>query len=109
MPRKLNTKALPQHWVHSHEEDTDTEMVFRPASYNFPRSRGRSSFELRPNGALVQSGPGPVDIPQESVGTWALEGKQLALYGGTSQTEPSRVLQIASLSKDRLVVKKPTG
>jgi len=31
-------------WVHSHEEDTDDEMVFRAADsgYAFPPSRGRA-------------------------------------------------------------------
>ena len=36
------------------EEDTNTEMVFRPATYNFPRSRGRRSFELKTDGILVE-------------------------------------------------------
>ena len=32
MANKVNVDVLQQHWMHSHEEDTDTEMVFRPAS-----------------------------------------------------------------------------
>src|ERR1041384_5695638 len=47
---KTSVDVAPQHWVHSHEEDTDTEMVLRPAGYKFPPSRGRSSFELKPDG-----------------------------------------------------------
>jgi hypothetical protein len=59
MANQIDRKALAQKWVHSHEEDTDDEMVFRPASYAFPRSRGRNSFELEAGGQLVTSGIGP--------------------------------------------------
>ena len=54
MSNQINQDALYQHWVHSHEEDTNTEIVFRPATYNFPRSRGRRSFELKTDGILVE-------------------------------------------------------
>ena len=106
MANKVNVDVLQQHWMHSHEEDTDTEMVFRPASYSFPRSRGRRSFELRPDGRLVQAAIGPTDRPLESEGSWKLEDDdRLAFYSG-SQSEPTRVLRIARADRDRLVVKK---
>ena len=56
--RRIPAGILCQHWVHSHEEDTETEMVFRPASHPFPRSRGRRSFELRPDGTFVEGPSG---------------------------------------------------
>jgi hypothetical protein len=106
MNHQVNQDALHQHWVHSHEEDTDTEMVFRPATYNFPRSRGRRSFELKPDGSLVEGGIAPDDRRQETQGRWELkDGDTLALYT-QSPSEPSRVMHIASVSKDRLVIKK---
>ena len=55
---------LLQHWIHSHEEDTDTEMVFRPASFNFPPARGRKGFELSPDGTLIDYRIGPTDRPR---------------------------------------------
>ncbi len=106
MSRTINKDVLSQRWVHSHEEDTDTEMVFRPATFSFPRSRGRTSFELKPDGALVQGGIAPDDRRVETQGTWKLEDDDtLAFYSG-SQSVPFRVLRIVSVTKDRLVVKK---
>jgi hypothetical protein len=99
-------KALQQHWVHSHEEDTDTEMVFRPATFNFPRSRGRRAFELKPDGSMVEGGIAPADGRQEAQGTWELEDdNRLILYPDSPAGRP-RVMQITSVDKDRLVVKK---
>jgi len=90
---------LQGRWVHSHEEDTDAEMVFRPAGYAFPRSRGRTSFELHTDGTYVESAPGPVDVPEESTGAWSLEGDRLVL--GTDHA-----WEITEASNDRLAVRK---
>jgi hypothetical protein len=106
MNKKGDADVLHQYWVHSHEEDTDTEMVFRPATFNFPPSRGRTSFELKPDGSLVESGIAPDDRRLGTTGTWKLEDDNaLAFYTG-SQSAPHRVMRIASVDKDRLVVKK---
>lgn len=65
--------------MRSQEDDTDGELVFRPASYAFPPSRGRTSIDLRPDGTYLESAPGPVDVPEESTGRWTLEGDRLVL------------------------------
>ena len=91
-------------WVHSHEEDTEREMVFRPADREFPPSRGRMKFELKANGTFLESRPGPTDVPEEQTGRWQLEsGAKLVLEGGP---EGRRELEIVSAEPDRLVVKK---
>jgi hypothetical protein len=106
MMKKLNTDVLHQLWVHSHEEDTDAEMVFRPATFKFPPSRGRTSFDLKPDGTLVESGIGPDDRRLGTTGSWKLENENtLAFYTG-SQSAPHRVMRIASADKDRLVIEK---
>jgi hypothetical protein len=106
MKTKPPEDVLRQHWIHSHEEDTESEMVFRPASFKFPPSRGRKAFELRADGVLIETGIGPTDRPQETQGTWKLENAgRLALYS-TSRSGPTRVMEIASVNKDRLVIKK---
>ena len=98
-------RVLRRRWVHSHEEDTDKEMVFRPAAFDFPPSRGRRSFELRPDGGLVEGGIGPTDRPTETHGTWELEDdERLVLRPDPSR--PPRVLRIASVDEDRLVIEK---
>lgn len=91
---------LAGRWVHSHEEDTGEEMVFRPAGYTFPPSRGREAFELRPDGSYAGSVPGPVDKPEPTEGEWSLEESGRLKLG-------DRVLEIASVEGDVLRVRKP--
>lgn len=99
------SEALYQHWKHSHEEDTPTQRVFRPATYNFPRSRGRFSFELKRDGTVVFQGIGPTDRPVETQGTWELEDDdRLVLRPDPSETP--RLMRIASVDEDRLVIEK---
>jgi hypothetical protein len=96
--------AVVGHWVHSHEEDTDAEMVYRPASYSFPPSRGRTSFELRDDGSYVERSPGPVDVPVESKGSWSLEGDRLLL--GADGDDPGHAWEVSAVEGDRLILKK---
>ena len=101
------TKVLANRWMHSHEEDTGSEMVFRSAPFNFPRSRGRSGFELRPDQSLVEIQPGAADRQQETDGRWELKpGNKLLFFTGDT-TRPTRALKIVSADKDRLVIAKP--
>jgi hypothetical protein len=104
MRREDTERILRRRWVHSHEEDTDREMVFRPAAYEFPRSRGRRSFELKPDGTLLEGRIGPTDRPVEAQGTWELQDDRLVLRRGPSETP--RHMRIASVDDDRLVVEK---
>jgi hypothetical protein len=107
MSGKKNRKhVLHQHWVHSHEEDTDTEKVFRPATYNFPPSRGRKSFELKPDGSLVEHGIGPEDRARESKGTWKLEHDNILAFHLKSPSKPRQIMHILSADPDRLVIRK---
>jgi hypothetical protein len=98
-------EALYQNWKHSHEEDTPTQTVFRPTTYNFPRSRGRFSFELKQDGTASFQAIGATDRSQLSVGGWKLEGDRLLLSSNPAEN-PDRVLEIISLSPDRLVVSR---
>ncbi|HLW36007.1 MAG TPA: hypothetical protein VKS98_10140 [Chthoniobacterales bacterium] len=93
-------------WIHSHEEDTDSHMVFRSPSYDFPRSRGRSGFELRPDQSMVDIQPGAADRPEETDGTWKLKSENLLFFKPGSD-RPSRSLKIVSADNDKLVVAKP--
>ncbi len=91
-------------WTHSHEEDSGEEMVFRPASHAFPPSRGRLSLELCADDTYAESSPGPVDVPEESQGHWALEGDRLVLEGKGER--PGHAWQIVAAEADRLAVRK---
>jgi hypothetical protein len=104
-------ESLPAHivgkrWIHSHEEDTPTEMVFRLENFPFPRSRGRVAFELRPDNSLVQIGIAPRDGPQVSQGKWQLSPDGKLIFIDESTGKPSQVLHIVSATEDRLTVQK---
>jgi hypothetical protein len=101
--KRFDESGLAQDWIHSHEEDTDTTMVFRPAGFRFPPSRGRMGFHLRPGGKLTARKPGPTDRTEVAAGSWKLSGEQLEL---SPRGEDTRILHVESLEPDRLVVKK---
>lgn len=103
--KAVSKKILCRHWVHSHEEDTETEMVFRPADHAFPPSRGRLAFELGADGAAHVTQPGATDRPAAATGSWTLEEDVLAIETPKGSTR-RRVYRIASASRDRLVTRR---
>src|SRR5215212_1339983 len=107
MAKKDLRQALQQRWYHAHEEDTDAEKVYRPVPENneIPPGRGRELLTLSPDGTMVKGGSAPDDSRTETEGAWTLEDDQLAFYPKAG-AKPTRVMKIASVSKDRLVVKK---
>ncbi|HEX8249828.1 MAG TPA: hypothetical protein VF599_16775 [Pyrinomonadaceae bacterium] len=102
----IDKELLYRRWVHSQEEDTQTEYVYRPLGYKLPRSRGRTGFELKSDRTAINLSIGPTDIPEETKGCWEIaEGEtpmlQIRLDSGETQRLP-----ISSVEKDRLVVRK---
>jgi hypothetical protein len=95
---------LAQAWLHSHEEDTTTSTVYRPAKFPFPPSRGRKGFHLRPDGTLTFRQPGVADQTETDVGTWKIEGENLELVTPSGP----QTLFIESIEPNRLVVSKGT-
>ena len=102
----MRSEEVRGRWAHAHEEDTEDEMVFRPADADLPPSRGRMAFELRADGSFAEAGLGAADAPEEASGTWELEGATLRLSEGATQGVP-REMEVVVAEKDRLVVRKP--
>src|SRR5215207_5545501 len=55
-------RVLLKHWYHSYEEDTEDVKIYRPEDYEFPPSRGRSSFEIKEDGKFIRYDIGPTDM-----------------------------------------------
>jgi hypothetical protein len=75
------------HWVHSHEEDRAGEEVYHPLGWRFPLARGRSAFEISPDGEFVEHGPGPADVSVARKGRWQVvtaDRITVSLPGGKS-------------------------
>jgi hypothetical protein len=102
----IDVSHVAQAWVHSHEEDTATTTVYRPANFPFPPSRGRKGFHLQPGGTMTARNPGPTDQTVIANGRWKLAGDQLEL---SPQGEGAQVLRIESVEPDRLVVQKSSS
>jgi len=105
MCAQINKTSLSRKWVHSHEEDTDSEMVFRPADYKFPPSRGRVSYDLKSDGSLGHTGIGADDRRAMSEGRWQLKDDDLLLSTGAPGSA-DQSMKILSVSNDKLVLKK---
>jgi len=98
-------EILNRRWLHSHEEDTADEMVFRPATYPFPPSRGRAGFELHPDGSAAVLGPAPTDAPRERPGTWKIDdAKRLSVH--VPDLQQTQSMTVLSTGTDRLIVRR---
>lgn len=106
MSASINRELLHQHWVHVHEEDTPTQMVFRPAGTDLPLSRGRSGFELKPDQSMGYCSIGRGDTPEQEAGVWTLEeGDPPQLHLRINSGE-MQMLPIVSVAKNCLVLAK---
>jgi len=98
--------ALAGRWYHSHEEDTEGRTVFRPESYPLPPSRGRRSFELHPDGKLIDYKIGADDRPAASRGSWRLGDGNTLEFTPDGGDAPATVMQVDSVTPEKLVVKR---
>ncbi len=103
---RIQREVLHRRWVHAHEEDTDDEMVFRPAEYELPPARGRMAFELRPDGTFSEAGIGPADLPDRAQGTWDLTADESIVLGEGAPGGVPRIMPIAAADEQRLAIKK---
>ena len=102
---KRNIGDLCQRWVHSYEEDTDSESVYRPAGYAFPPSRGRIGFELLTDKSCKRVEIAAGDGSKVTNGTWEFEGEN-TLRIRINCKDTNEVMTVASLSHDRLAIRK---
>ncbi len=101
----ISRELLHGRWLHAHEEDTEDEMVFRPASADLPPSRGRRGLELNPDGTYAEIRPGADDRPEKASGEWGVEDEEWLVV--QTDAGASRRMPIVAADRDRLVVRKP--
>lgn len=67
-------------WFHSHEEDVDGSVVYRPRSFAFPRARRpRTRLTLGADGHASLGSPGPADRTEQALARWSLSGDQVVV------------------------------
>ena len=106
MDGPVDTSLLSGSWLRSRAEDTDTEEVYRPVGYAFPRrERGRAGYRFDADGTVTRAGIGATDVSEVATGTWQADAESSAcvriVVDGREQ-----LLEIAELTPDRLVVRR---
>jgi hypothetical protein len=107
-----NTSSAPQFqqlhrtWLHAQEEDQGDVLVYRPNTYSFPPSRGRTGFSFDPNGLFTQFDIAPTDGLEGRKGTWKPENSHTLHIALDDKRDPDYSLEIVSLEKDVLKVRR---
>lgn len=99
-------KQLERTWLHAHEEDTGDVRVYRPNTYAFPPSRGRTGFAFEHNGLFTQFDIAPTDGLEGRKGKWTPENDHTLRISLDDKKDPDYKLEIVSIDKDVLKVKR---
>jgi len=94
-------------WLHAHEEDSEEEMVFRPADSGLPPSRGRRGLELNPDGSGADIRPGADDRPETATARWRVEDDDWLVVEGGQGDGARRAMRIVAADGKSIVVRKP--
>ena len=104
-PKGVNIKDLFQHWVHSYEEQKDTdakEQIFRPAkSREFPPSRFRMAYKFSEGGECEWMFLDPADGHHFKPGKWEIDSGDKSVLKITADGSTNS-FRIVALSKDIL-------
>jgi hypothetical protein len=79
-------------------------LVYRPETFAFPLSRGRSSFRLGLDQDFVSEGPGPDDVPAAQHAHWTLVTPEEIEIQPAAPGGPVQRLRILAAEPDRLVL-----
>lgn len=95
--------AVFNRWRHYHERDEGEVAVYRPASAEFPRSRGRDGIEFRRDGTCVYVEIAPGDGTIDVSGRWeTLEDDRVRL---TLEDDRTYTLELIDAASDELRVR----
>jgi hypothetical protein len=97
---------LQQTWLHSHEEDQGEILTYRPNTYDFPPSRGRTGFTFNEDGAFIQYEIAPTDGLEERLGTWKLAGRDQIRVSFAEGTHQDFLLEIVTIEPNLLRVRR---
>lgn len=93
-------------WLHAHEEDTASTMVFRPRGYALKPARWRDAIEVHPDGTCIWHGSSPDDRGQAFPGRWEDLGGGQARISIPAAAGASFPGQVQSWAPDKLVMGK---
>ncbi|WP_303310453.1 hypothetical protein [Hymenobacter sp. BT730] len=107
-PRHGNPELqlLERTWLHAHEEDQGNIHVYRPNTYAFPPSRGRTGFAFEHNGLFTQFDIAPTDGLEGHKGQWQAVKENTLHISLDDHTQPDYTLEIVSLEPELLKVRR---
>lgn len=105
--KKSVSDILAKRWVHSYEDDTNTDMVFRPENFFDPDqpSRGRVDLVFKPDHTFAGAGIGAADVPEVKQGVWSVDDAETEIQIQT-ESGSNRTLKLIELKDDKLVISK---
>ncbi|WP_242693116.1 hypothetical protein [Sabulibacter ruber] len=105
----LPAAVYGQTWLHSHEEDSADVRTYRPNTFDFPPSRGRTGFMLQPDGSFMRYGIAPTDGLEEQPGKWEGKGKNLLRITFDNPKHKPEELEVLSVSPEKLKIRRKTS
>ncbi|MFD3000072.1 hypothetical protein ACFS7Z_06850 [Pontibacter toksunensis] len=102
---KLAAALIDKTWLHSFEEDNGDTLVYRPNTYEFPPSRGRTGFMLESGGVIKRYEIAPTDGLEEKLGEWEVIDKRNVQIRMKPDSNPPQHYQVQILSLEGDVLK----
>ena len=99
-------KSLEGTWLASHEENRGDTLAYRPNTYSFPPTHGRTGFAIKPFGRFEQFDIAPTDGLLGREGAWTADGDtRLRIHLADGQS-PDYTLEIISFDKKVLKLRQ---
>ena len=99
-------KQMEGIWLAAHEENQGDTLVYRPNTYRFPPTRGRTGFAIRSYGRFEEFDIAPTDGLAGHPGTWTAKGNTRLRIHLTDGQVPDYTLEILSLDKKVLKLRR---
>ena len=103
--RLPNNSLFGKTWLHANEEDNGDVKIYRPNTYHFPPSRGRTGFSLEADGVFHLYAIAPTDGLEEHTGKWKMARKDLLQITFADKEAENFQLELISVTEDLLKVK----
>ncbi|MGV3539184.1 MAG: hypothetical protein ACO1OQ_05195 [Rufibacter sp.] len=97
-----------QTWLYSYEEDSADVRTYRPNTFSFPPSRGRTGFMVQKNGTFVRYGIAPTDGLEEQPGAWKAQGKNLLNITYSDPKHEPEQIEIVQAAPTVLKIRRKT-
>lgn len=93
-------------WLHAVEEDSGDVETYRPNTYAFPPSRGRTGFSLSADGTFRLFAIAPTDGLEEHLGRWKLKNKDVLRVSFAGEQPEGFDFTIVSFTSDLLKIRR---